>query len=101
MNNEGFDILRKVEDNCFLESNKDTVRKDCVRMHDFVRDIALQIARTSPRFMVEVGKTLTKLLKKGKWTEDLEKVSLMWNKIEETSSSCAAAYFIYVFNRIP
>ncbi|GKV32564.1 hypothetical protein SLEP1_g41159 [Rubroshorea leprosula] len=87
MNNEGLDILRKLEDNCLLESNKDKCRKDCVRMHDLVRDMALQITRTSPRFMVEVGKALTKLPERGKWTEDLEKVSLMWNKIEEIPSS--------------
>ncbi|GLT40713.1 hypothetical protein SLA2020_148260 [Shorea laevis] len=56
-------------------------------MHDLVRDMALQITRTSPRFMVEAGEALTKLPEKGKWTEDLEKVSLMRNEIEEISSS--------------
>ncbi|GLT63136.1 hypothetical protein SLA2020_357200 [Shorea laevis] len=56
-------------------------------MHDLVRDMALQITRTSPRFMVEAGKALTKLPKKRKWIEDLEKVSLMWNKIDEIPSS--------------
>ncbi|GLT40715.1 hypothetical protein SLA2020_148280 [Shorea laevis] len=87
MNNECFDILRKLEDNCLLESNKDIVRKDCVKMYDLVRDMALQIIRTSPRFMVEAGKALTNQPKKGKWIEDLEKVSLMWNKIDEIPSS--------------
>ncbi|GKV32569.1 hypothetical protein SLEP1_g41164 [Rubroshorea leprosula] len=86
MEDDGLYILRKLVDNCLLESNK-VFEHDCVRMHDLVRDMALQITKTSPRFMIEAGKALTKLPEKGKWTEELEKVSLMWNRIEEIPSS--------------
>ncbi|GKV32573.1 hypothetical protein SLEP1_g41167 [Rubroshorea leprosula] len=85
MKDEGLDRLKKLQDNCLLESSK--FENDSVRMHDLVRDMALQITRTSPQFMVEAGKALTKLPEKGKWTEELEKVSLMWNRIEEIPSS--------------
>ncbi|GLT96031.1 hypothetical protein SLE2022_136800 [Rubroshorea leprosula] len=87
MKDEGLDILRKLVDNCLLESIKVEFGEDCVRMHDLVRDMALQITRTSPRFMVEARKALTKLPEKGKWTEELEKISLMQNRIEEIPSS--------------
>ncbi|GKV32567.1 hypothetical protein SLEP1_g41162 [Rubroshorea leprosula] len=86
MKDEGLDRLKKLQDNCLLESSKYRFENG-VRMHDLVRDMALQITRTSPRFMVEAGKALTKLHEKGEWTEDLEKVSLMRNKIEEIPSS--------------
>ncbi|GKV32562.1 hypothetical protein SLEP1_g41158 [Rubroshorea leprosula] len=87
MEDDGLYILRKLVDNCLLESSKNELREDSVRMHDLVRDMALQITKTSPRFMIEAGKALTKLPEKGKWTEELEKVSLMRNKIEEIPSS--------------
>ncbi|GLT96034.1 hypothetical protein SLE2022_136830 [Rubroshorea leprosula] len=84
MMDEGYDILRKLEDNCLLEFID---IKGHVRMHDLVRDMALHIIRTSHQFLVEPGKALIKLPKKGRWTEDLEKASLMHNSIEEIPSS--------------
>ncbi|GLT59552.1 hypothetical protein SLA2020_323640 [Shorea laevis] len=87
LKDEGLDRLKKLQDNCLLESSTCRFENDSVRMHDLVRDMALQITRTSPRFMVEAGKVLTKLPEKGKWTGDLEKVSLMKNEIEEIPSS--------------
>ncbi|GLT96030.1 hypothetical protein SLE2022_136790 [Rubroshorea leprosula] len=87
MKDDGLDILKKLEDNCLLESSKHIFEKDSVRMHDLVRDMALQITRMSPRFMVEAGKALKKLPEKEKWMEDLEKVSLMRNQIREIPSS--------------
>ncbi|GKV32555.1 hypothetical protein SLEP1_g41151 [Rubroshorea leprosula] len=87
MKDEGYDILRKLVDNCLLESIEDRFEGNCVRMHDLLRDMALQITRTSPRFMLEAGKALTELPEKGKWTEYLEKVSLIRNEIKEIPSS--------------
>ena len=52
-------------------------------MHDLVRDMALQIVIVSPRFMVEAGVGLEDIPDEEKWTKDLEKVSLMHNKISE------------------
>ncbi|GLT96092.1 hypothetical protein SLE2022_137390 [Rubroshorea leprosula] len=91
MKDEGYDILRKLEDNSLLEVIKDEHEGDCVRMHDLIRDMALDITRTSPRFLVEAGKSLTELPEKVKCTEDVEKVSVMFNQIEEIPSSMASS----------
>ncbi|GLT96091.1 hypothetical protein SLE2022_137380 [Rubroshorea leprosula] len=91
MKDEGYDILRKLEDNSLLEVIKDEHERDCVRMHDLIRDMALDITRTSPRFLVEAGKSLTELPEKVKCTEDVEKVSVMFNQIEDIPSSMASS----------
>ncbi|GLT27133.1 hypothetical protein SLA2020_417180 [Shorea laevis] len=91
MKDEGHDILRKLEDNCLLESTKDNYKKDCVRMHDLIRDMALDITRTSPRFLVEAGKALRLLPEKVKCIEDVEKVSLLLNHIQEIPSSMVSS----------
>ncbi|GLT96077.1 hypothetical protein SLE2022_137260 [Rubroshorea leprosula] len=83
MKDEGYGILRKLEDNSLLELIKDEVRGDRVRMHDLIRDMALDITRMSPRFLVEAGKALKELPEKVKCAEGVEKVSLMHNYIEE------------------
>ncbi|GKV27551.1 hypothetical protein SLEP1_g36713 [Rubroshorea leprosula] len=84
MKDEGYDILRKLEDNCLLEDGEE---EDCVRMHDLVRDMALNITRTNPQFLVKAGLRLKKLPEKGEWTENLEKASLMRNFIKEIPSN--------------
>ncbi|GLT42265.1 hypothetical protein SLA2020_191550 [Shorea laevis] len=84
MKDEGYDILRKLEDNCLLEDGEE---EDCVRMHDLVRDMALNITRTKPQFLVKASLRLKKLPEKGEWTENLEKVSLMRNFIKEIPSN--------------
>ncbi|GLT27283.1 hypothetical protein SLA2020_022930 [Shorea laevis] len=91
MKDEGYDILRKLEDNSLLEVIKDEHEGDCVRMHDLIRDMALDITRTSPRFLVEAGKSLTELPEKVKCREDVEKVLVMFNQIEEIPSSMASS----------
>ncbi|GLT51489.1 hypothetical protein SLA2020_248950 [Shorea laevis] len=91
MKDEGYGILRKLEDNSLLELVKDKVRGDCVRMHDLIRDMALDITRTNPRFLVEAGKLLTELPEKVKCAEDVEKISLMHNYINEIPSSMASS----------
>ncbi|GKV15917.1 hypothetical protein SLEP1_g26648 [Rubroshorea leprosula] len=85
MKDEGHAILRKLEDNCLLEFVKNG--KDCVRMHDVVRDMALHITRTSPRFFVKAGLELKELPEVQEWREDILKVSLMQNYIQEIPSS--------------
>ncbi|GLT51498.1 hypothetical protein SLA2020_249040 [Shorea laevis] len=91
MKDEGYGILRKLEDNSLLESIKDEDSRDCVRMHDLIRDMALHITRTGPRFLVEVGKSLRELPEKVKCVEDVEKVSLMHNYIQQIPSSLASS----------
>ncbi|GLT94923.1 hypothetical protein SLE2022_126340 [Rubroshorea leprosula] len=80
MKHKGHDILKKLEDNCLLEFTEDKFKGECVRMHDLLRDMALQITRKSPRFLVKAGRELPE---EHEWKEDLLKVSLMYNYIEE------------------
>ncbi|GLT96094.1 hypothetical protein SLE2022_137410 [Rubroshorea leprosula] len=114
MRGEGYGIWKKLVDSSLLELiededsedqdsevwrrmylyRKDWVRKhedskDCVRMHDLVRDMALDITRMSPRFLVEAGKALKELPERVNCAESVEKVSLMHNSIEEIPSSLA------------
>ncbi|GLT96097.1 hypothetical protein SLE2022_137440 [Rubroshorea leprosula] len=89
MKDEGYDILRKLEDNSLLEFIEDEYTGDCVRMHDLIRDMALDITRMRPRFLVEAGKALKELPERVNCAEGVEKVSLMHNYIEEIPSSLA------------
>ncbi|GLT33358.1 hypothetical protein SLA2020_079550 [Shorea laevis] len=89
MKDEGYGILQKLEDNSLLELIKDDFRRPCVRMHDLIRDMALDITRMSPQFLVEASKALKELLEKVKCAKGAEKVSLMHNYIEEIPSSLA------------
>ncbi|GLT32763.1 hypothetical protein SLA2020_074060 [Shorea laevis] len=89
MKDEGYDILRKLEDNSLLELIKDDFRGACVRMHDLIRDMALDITRMSPQFLVEAGKALTELPEKVKCAKGVENVSLMYNDIKEIPPSMA------------
>ncbi|GLT32764.1 hypothetical protein SLA2020_074070 [Shorea laevis] len=89
MKDEGYDILRKLEDNSLLEVIKDGRKGDCVRMHDLIRDMALDITRMRPRFLVEAGKAMKELPERVNCAEGVETVSLMHNYIEEIPSSLA------------
>ncbi|KAI9186645.1 hypothetical protein LWI28_019443 [Acer negundo] len=84
MYEEGFSILERLENNGLLESVKDQGR---VKMHDLVRDLALHIKSSeSPRYLVKAGMQLEELPNEQEWKEDVEKVSLMENRIKEISS---------------
>uniref|UniRef100_A0A2N9ETS5 Disease resistance protein winged helix domain-containing protein n=1 Tax=Fagus sylvatica TaxID=28930 RepID=A0A2N9ETS5_FAGSY len=85
----GHTILNELENSCLLEGIIEYFphEKKCLKMHDLVRDMALQIVIMSPRFMVAAGVGLKDIPDEEKWTEDLEKVSLMHNKISEIPSS--------------
>ncbi|GLT96076.1 hypothetical protein SLE2022_137250 [Rubroshorea leprosula] len=89
MKDAGYGFLKKLEDNSLLEVIKDGFKGDCVRMHDLIRDMALHITRTSPRFLVEAGKALKELPERANCVEGVEKVSLMHNYIKEIPSSLA------------
>ncbi|KAJ0102863.1 hypothetical protein Patl1_04583 [Pistacia atlantica] len=78
MYNKGHANLKRLEENCLLESADDEKR---VKMHDLVRDMALYITSQSPRYLVKAGMQLRKLPTEHEWTEDLQKVSLMRNYI--------------------
>ncbi|XP_050271474.1 probable disease resistance protein At1g61300 isoform X2 [Quercus robur] len=85
---KGHAMLNKLENSCLLESVADQ-NKDMkwVKMHDLIRDMALQITSTSPRFLVEAAVYLRNFPNIEKWAENLEKVSLMHNYISEVPSN--------------
>ncbi|KAK0581651.1 hypothetical protein LWI29_016421 [Acer saccharum] len=85
MYDEGFSILKRLENNCLLESVSPQYDGDQgrVKMHDVVRDLALHM---SPRYLVNAGMQLEELPNEQEWKEDVEKVSLMENRIKEISS---------------
>ncbi|PIA29543.1 hypothetical protein AQUCO_05900047v1 [Aquilegia coerulea] len=74
---QGQFILKKLKDHCLLESvNSDHVEDDdMVKMHDLIRDMALQI--TNKSFMVKAGVLLTGLPTEIEWGENLERASFM------------------------
>lgn len=81
-------MLNKLVHACLLEDAGDeTEEKDCVKMHDLIRDMVLQITRESPRFLVEAGVGLKCIPDEENWKEDLAKVSLMHNAILTIPSS--------------
>ncbi|KAK9280102.1 hypothetical protein L1049_013787 [Liquidambar formosana] len=80
---KGHSTLNKLENACLLESCTNNQDERCVKMHDLIRDMALQIMGHG--FMVEAGVQLRDLPDEEHWTEDLEKVSLMHNNIREIS----------------
>ncbi|KAG4127365.1 hypothetical protein ERO13_D10G211800v2 [Gossypium hirsutum] len=76
MEGSSHSILQKLEENCLLERVQN---RPCIKMHDLVRDMALHITRK--RFLVKAGMQLEELPNEEDWGEDLEKVSLMRNRI--------------------
>ncbi|XP_052877348.1 disease resistance protein SUMM2-like [Gossypium arboreum] len=57
--------------------------KGRVKMHDLTRDMALHITSAKPRFLVKAGMGLREPPNVQEWSEDLEKVSLMRNRMLE------------------
>ncbi|GMP38700.1 hypothetical protein CsSME_00009852 [Camellia sinensis var. sinensis] len=78
MYSKGRTILNKLINTYLLEEGE---WKESVKMHDLIRDMALKITSTNPRFMVRAGEGLKRVPHKD-WSEDLERVSLMCNDIE-------------------
>lgn len=79
MHCRGHSILKKLENNCLLEKANN---EEEVKMHDVLRDMSLFIIRNAGhQFMVKAGLQLKKLPNEHEWSGNLEKVSLMDNKI--------------------
>ncbi|GLT83891.1 hypothetical protein SLE2022_021560 [Rubroshorea leprosula] len=77
MLDKGRTILNRLENSCLLEK---AYHEDAIKMHDVLRDMALRIG---PQFMVKARMGLTEIPDEHEWTENLEKVSLMENKISD------------------
>ncbi|KAH7836134.1 hypothetical protein Vadar_033022 [Vaccinium darrowii] len=78
---KGHAILRKLTSTSLLERFTND-NKDCIRVHDLIRDMALRITQSSPRFMVKSGVDLESVPYE-EWSEDVERISLMYNCIWE------------------
>ncbi|KAG5224016.1 disease resistance protein [Salix suchowensis] len=85
---KGHTMLDKLEKFSLLESdgNEDCDGK-CVKMHDLIRDMAIQILQENSQVIIKAGAQLVELPDAEQWTENLTRVSLMKNQIEEIPSS--------------
>ncbi|KAI8532557.1 hypothetical protein RHMOL_Rhmol11G0223000 [Rhododendron molle] len=81
---KGHAILGKLTSSCLLESGIENGEREWewVRMHDLIRDMALRITTSSPRFMVKAGERLESIPYED-WSEDLDRISFMCSKIRE------------------
>ncbi|KAL4376856.1 hypothetical protein GQ457_02G038030 [Hibiscus cannabinus] len=70
-------IMNRLIRNCLLEVFSERENERTVKMHDLLRDMALDIAGS--RFLVKSGMMLEKAPDVQDWGKDLEKVSLMNN----------------------
>jgi disease resistance protein RPS2 len=85
---EGHTMLNKLENVCLLESAKKMFDDGkYVKMHDLIRDMAIQIQQDNSQFMVKAGVQLKELPDAEEWIENLVRVSLMCNQIEKIPSS--------------
>ncbi|XP_057738293.1 probable disease resistance protein At4g27220 [Arachis stenosperma] len=75
-------ILNELKYACLLENAADN-EMECVKMHDLIRDMAVTIMKTDPRWccIVKAGNKLKKPPQIDEWTEDALRVSLMKNDL--------------------
>ncbi|KAA8535639.1 hypothetical protein F0562_030642 [Nyssa sinensis] len=80
----GCSILNKLQNVCLLE-RVDGYSHICVKMHDVIRDMALNITKENgpPIFMVKSGPRLFHIPNEREWSENLERVFLQSEIIEE------------------
>ncbi|KAG5223842.1 disease resistance protein [Salix suchowensis] len=81
--NKGHTMLDRLERACLLERLPGGTS---VKMHDLIRDMAIQILENNSRAIVKDGAQLKELPDAEEWSEKLTRVSLMHNQIEKISS---------------
>uniref|UniRef100_A0A6N2KK44 Uncharacterized protein n=1 Tax=Salix viminalis TaxID=40686 RepID=A0A6N2KK44_SALVM len=81
--NEGHTMLDRLERACLLERLHEGY---FVKMHDLIRDMAIQILEENSRAIVKAGAQLKELSDAEEWSEKLTSVSLMHNQIKEIHS---------------
>ena len=80
----GHAILNKLESLCLLE-RCDQIG-EYVKMHDVVRDMAINITKKNSRFMVKTGRKLKDLPSEVEWSNNLERVSLIGSQLSSSMS---------------
>ncbi|KAF2321189.1 hypothetical protein GH714_035223 [Hevea brasiliensis] len=84
---EGHTMLNTLVKVCLLESNSHVnCSNGYVRMHDLLRDMAIQIMEVDPQVFVKAGKELVEMPEWRNWPKDLVRISLMYNDIPVISS---------------
>ncbi|KAG5526224.1 hypothetical protein RHGRI_032488 [Rhododendron griersonianum] len=74
---KGHAILGKLTSSCLLESITEIHgMMECVMLHDLIRDMAIRIIASSPRFMVKAGEKI-KGVPYEHWSKDLDRISFM------------------------
>ncbi|XP_034916906.2 disease resistance protein At4g27190-like [Populus alba] len=81
---KGHTMLNRLQNVCLLES---VISGNSVKMHDLIRDMAIQILQENCQAIVQAGAQLEELPDAEEWTEKLTTVSLMHNQIQEICSS--------------
>jgi len=79
---QGHTMLNQLENASLLEGSRDDENYRYVKMHDLIRDMAVKIMKESGSDMVQAGAQLTELPDERCWREELLRVSLMENRIE-------------------
>uniref|UniRef100_A0A6N2KW60 Uncharacterized protein n=1 Tax=Salix viminalis TaxID=40686 RepID=A0A6N2KW60_SALVM len=82
--NKGHTMLDRLEKACLLERLHGG---NGVKMHDLIRDMAIQILEENSQAIVKAAAQLKDLPDAKEWSEKLKSVSLMHNQIEEICSS--------------
>uniref|UniRef100_A0A6N2KAF7 NB-ARC domain-containing protein n=1 Tax=Salix viminalis TaxID=40686 RepID=A0A6N2KAF7_SALVM len=81
--NKGHTMLDRLERACLLERLRGGYY---VKMHDLIRDMAIQILEENSRAIVKAGAQLKELPDAEEWSKKLTRVSLMHNQIKEICS---------------
>ncbi|KAL7153176.1 hypothetical protein ABFS83_04G148300 [Erythranthe nasuta] len=80
---KGHSVLDKLVNVCLLERSRDYDDRDCVKMHDLVRTMAMKITEGKSKVIAGFYDHLKEIPSEEMWTKDLEKMSLMHNDIKK------------------
>ncbi|KAF2282609.1 hypothetical protein GH714_043737 [Hevea brasiliensis] len=85
----GHTMLNRLVRVCLLEECSDSY---FVKMHDLVRDMAIQIMEVDPGVVVKAGKELAEMPDLRNWPKNIVRISLMCNRVPEISFGYSTAF---------